>query len=202
MVVQKLSEEVDSLKARLEVDSNTKQDAGNAQHSEATSYTHNNIAGSRQKERERDLYNKVKAAEDALQKERERAIVAEESILQLRKKHREELENLRIPHLPQFLCNRSFFDSRESSAGAGESNDHNENGTDDQENGANGIVEQKLKQELSEEKLELEKLGQSLSEARRQYTEDMQRLDSEKAALLEDYQKMEDKQRFVACYFF
>jgi hypothetical protein len=70
--VEKLSEEVSSLKQQVDAEKSAKQ------------------------ERERELNNKIKTVEDALQKEREKVIQAENSIVELRKRHREDLENTYI----------------------------------------------------------------------------------------------------------
>jgi hypothetical protein len=54
------------------------------------------------------LNSKIKAMEVALQEEREKVRLAEDSIIDLRKKHRDDLEQLRIGKFDYILQN--YFD--------------------------------------------------------------------------------------------
>eukprot|EP00026_Physarum_polycephalum_P002934 Phypoly_transcript_02943.p1 GENE.Phypoly_transcript_02943~~Phypoly_transcript_02943.p1 ORF type:complete len:806 (+),score=214.03 Phypoly_transcript_02943:160-2577(+) len=143
-LVQKLSEEIDELKS--------KQDARSRQ------------------EREREWSNKIKVMDEALQEERERVRKAEESIIELRKKHRDDLEQL-------------------------QTRTENGNGTEEHEKAPNGLVEQKLKQNLEEEKLELEKMTNTLSENRIRYKEELEKFRLEKSNFIDEAQRWEELKR-------
>ena len=60
-------------------------------------------------EKERELHNKIKAMDDALQEQREKVRAAEDSIIELIKKHRNDLEQLRINQLLYFLFSIFYF---------------------------------------------------------------------------------------------